>query len=100
MVDRNSVYSERNTLVALLSCLYEGAFISPVTDESGWFIVVIPMDTGRNKAIRYHSWHIPEVERYLFKHLDVKDDWVWDGETTQEKYDSIVHHINQFGFNS
>lgn len=77
----DTVYAERDRLVAFLSRLYP-AHLAVATDaEPGWnYVVCIHTPAGQM------AWHVPDSEiADLFGHLvALPNDW--DGHTTDEKY--------------
>jgi hypothetical protein len=79
----DEVYAERNKLVAALSKLFP-AWIG--TDGTpGWFVVYIELPTGQA------SWHFKESERNLVSHLKEGGAMcIWDGHTTEEKYERLA----------
>jgi hypothetical protein len=87
---KDAAYSERNKLVAVLSKLFPSYLAKHEESDKTWdddwrTIVVIEAPTGQC------SWHIHDDETSLFKHLEYKDDYVWDGHTTEEKYKRILN---------
>jgi hypothetical protein len=82
MTNCDSVYDERDQLVAFLSRIFP-SYIGPVDDpEPGWnYAVYIETPEGQL------SWHVPDRELGLyFRDLRMCDDANWDGHTTEEKY--------------
>jgi hypothetical protein len=78
----NSVYTERNRLVALIASLYPSGIKK--TDIPGWDkewhgCVYIDLPTGQA------SWHYHDSEAWMFTHLS-RYEAEWDGHTTDEKY--------------
>jgi hypothetical protein len=85
---KDGAYSERDKLVAALSKLLPSHLArhprSDTTWEDDWrWIVVINVPAGQM------TWHIHDSERENFNHLDVAD-YVWDGHTTEEKYQRLA----------
>lgn len=82
MNNRDSIYHERNQVVAALSkCFSSGTVRTPIEGwEPEWFnCVYIQLPTGQV------SWHYHDRERPLFAHLPPY--WgKYDGHTTEEKY--------------
>lgn len=80
---RDTAYSERNKLVALLSKTYPASIEKH--DGADWEddwrnVIFIELPTGQV------SWHIHDSELYLFDHLTSRG-LKWDGHTTEEKYE-------------
>jgi len=74
-VDVDSVYRERDQVVAALSKCFP-SWLGPVDDaEPGWTSAVyIELPAGQA------SWHIPDEEAgTLFAHLQFRSDRPWDG---------------------
>lgn len=88
----DSVYNERNHLVALLSTLYPSGISKTVIngwDEEWHNCVYIDFPWGQA------SWHIHNSEMYLFQHLKPYEK-EWNGHTTEEKYADIKKHLQNF----
>jgi hypothetical protein len=75
-----SVYRERAHLVAFLTTLYPsvGAYNDP--DEPDYMVVYVETPVGQM------AWHIHPDDADLFDGLQIVEDHVWDGHTTEEKY--------------
>jgi hypothetical protein len=86
----DSVYNERNRLVALLATIYPSGLAKTAIDnwdESWHNCVYIDFPWGQA------SWHFHDNELYLFEKLPVYEK-NWDGHTTEEKYDAIQKQVN------
>ncbi len=87
----NAVYKERNTLVALLSSILPSSLErhdeSDENWEDDWRWIVFVMLPGGKQA----SWHIHDSDLKMFSHVTRRDTkrFVWDGHTTEEKYDRV-----------
>lgn len=79
----DEVYRERNALVAFLASKYDGVLVEDSDDFPGWGVVFIETRFGQM------SWHIPPEDFDLFTHVDRVDSYVWDGHTTEEKYQRL-----------
>ena len=82
---KDSVYLERNKLVALLSKMFPSGKATTAIDgwDASWHgCVYIDLPTGQA------SWHYHDSQAYLFEHLPLYQGW-WDGHTTEEKYERI-----------
>lgn len=96
---KDQAYWERNQLVAALSKIFP-VFLTkhPESDEDwddDWrTIVVILLEgdmnrefIGSDKMTDYQmTWHIHDTDILMFDHLRYRDDFYWDGHTTEEKY--------------
>lgn len=81
----DSVYKERNQLVALLSTLFPSG--KAKTAIEGWHeswhgCVYIDFPWGQA------SWHYHDSDAWMFEHLESYTK-PWDGHTTEEKYAAI-----------
>lgn len=86
----DSVYTERNHLVALLSTIFPSGLAK--TDIDNWdkeWHNCVYIDFPWGQA----SWHFHDSEMYLFQHLPQYDK-EWDGHTTEEKYKAIQKQVN------
>lgn len=89
----DQVYTERNTLVALISTLYPSWWaIDPVNPD--WPVIYIDFPAGQL------SWHVSRDEfASLFSGLKHKDEVAlsqeWDEHTTDEKYRRIREYTSQ-----
>jgi hypothetical protein len=94
MSDCNSVYVERDQLIAFLSRVFP-SHLGPVDDqEPGWMMAVY-IHTPEGQL----SWHIPDHEAHtLFGHLVVSPESNWDGHTTEEKYERLSRLDGVCGF--
>lgn len=87
--DCDSVYLERNKLVAHLSKIYP-SFLGKHEDtdktwDTNWMnIVYVQSPAGQL------SWHFHKDLLPLFDHLSFKEGNHWDGHTTAEKYDRLL----------
>ena len=78
-----AVYAERNMLVAALTKVWP-SYLALHPDDSSWdpewrTTVFVMSPAGQL------SWHIHDSEKYLFDHLELREN-DWDGHTTPEKY--------------
>jgi hypothetical protein len=83
---KDGAYLERNKLVALLASRFPSGIKK--TAIEGWSedwhgCVYIDLPNGQA------SWHYHDSQEHLFKHLP-QYEGVWDGHTTEEKYERIV----------
>ncbi len=84
---KSEAYHERNMVVALLARHYPSW--TAKTDIPGWDsewhnCVYVELPTGQV------SWHYHESEHYLFDKLAHSDGRVWDGHTTDQKYNRLI----------
>lgn len=80
----DSVYEERDRIIALLSTVYPSYISRDMAKAKGWQHVVY-IETAEGQL----SWHISDMELHLFSHLTIRHDSGWDGHTTEEKYRRI-----------
>ncbi|AEM88995.1 hypothetical protein [Streptomyces violaceusniger] len=78
----NRAYRERNRLVAGYTRHWPSV-ITEAPDYPGFWIVYLVSPAGQL------SWHIPQEDMDLFKHVRRVDTWAWDGHTTQQKYERL-----------
>lgn len=93
MSDTDSVYTERNRLVAWLSHLYPSYLTRHPDEDKSWeddwrWIVCILTSEGQL------TWHIHDSDKPMFEHLDVNESHQWDGHTTTEKYARISRIVS------
>jgi hypothetical protein len=86
---KDGAYSERNKLVSALSKLFPASLErhedSDKTWEDDWrWIVFINLPTGQV------TWHIHDSELPNFAHLFRICGRVWDGHTTEQKYERLA----------
>ena len=78
------VYNERNQLVSFLSRQFDSYLYLHEDMEPGFQnLVVINGPTGQM------TWHIPDCDLDLFNHLVYRTDYVYDGHSTEEKYNRL-----------
>lgn len=75
-----SIYRERAHLVAFLTTLYPsvGAYNNP--DYPEYLVVYVELPVGQM------SWQVHPDDVDLFDGLQIVENHVWDGHTTEEKY--------------
>ena len=85
---QNAIYSERNKLVALLSCLFPSGFSLDESQDVGWrYVVYIDLPSGQV------SFHIPDAEfDELFKDLP-KYAGQWDGHDSTTKWERVAEFV-------
>lgn len=90
---KNEAYTERNQVVAGLATACQ-ALGFPVhrclhpAEDADWdplwrFIVEIELPTGQI------TWHYTEAHSHLFEKFPLREDHVWDGHTTPQKYQRL-----------
>lgn len=79
----NSIYRERNQLVAALSKLFPASLEPHVGAGVADWVVRIDLPTGQA------GWHIPTGQLWIFDHLPRSQGRAWDGHTNEEKYDRL-----------
>lgn len=77
------VYRERAHLLALLASMYRSTI--GYTDEAKpeWAVLIVNFPTGQA------SWHISPDDMDLFDHVPAVNVDLWDGHTTEQKYERI-----------
>lgn len=78
----DTVYRERAHLLAHLSALYP-SHIQPDMSEPDWPVLYISFPTGQC------CWHLNDSDLDLFGHVPVDVYEIWDGHTTDEKYERV-----------
>jgi hypothetical protein len=83
--ERDRAYRERAHLVAHLASLYPSHIGHTDPAAPDWAVVIIEGPTGQM------SWHIAPRDMDLFEHVDgaYADSPVWDGHTTEQKYERL-----------
>lgn len=94
MENCDSVYYERNQLVALLARMYpSGVKVTAIESwDPAWHNCVY-IDFPWGQA----SWHFHDRDRHLFEGLP-KYQGQWDGHTTEQKYEELRNGIKQYQF--
>ncbi len=87
-LQKDSAYSERNKLVALISKIFPSYLGLHEVSDSSWDsewknIVYVELPTGQC------SWHIHDSEMGMFSHLKFNNNIKWDGHSTELKYSRI-----------
>jgi hypothetical protein len=77
------IYRERAFLVAHLASIYPSFLGHVDPDEPEWPVVFVETPSGQM------SWHISPSDVDLFSHVARDDAYVWDGHSTDEKYDRM-----------
>jgi hypothetical protein len=86
-----SVYEERARLLSYLSGVIPSQMVKASDAEPGFEWVVMMLDPKAGQM----SWHISDDDLWLFQHLTFVDDaTLWDGHTTEEKYERL-HGISR-----
>ncbi len=96
---KDQAYAERNKCVAMIArmaqCAGYGVYLGRHSaDDAAWErdwmnIVFIELPTGQV------SWHIHDSELPLFAFMPIREDWPWDGHSTEEKYDRMRRWMKQ-----
>jgi hypothetical protein len=89
---KDSAYSERNKLVALLASRYPASLERHPEEDKSWeddwrWIVFIRFPTGQA------TWHIHDSELPLFDFLPRNQGRMWDGHSTEQKYERVKEHM-------
>lgn len=88
MADLNSVYRERNELVAALAA-HHGGVVGIDPTEPDWPVVYIELPNGQV------SWHFGPDDLDLIEDFPRSSEVVWDGHTNEEKYDRIREFVKE-----
>lgn len=75
-------YRERAELIALLTRSWPTVWADDA-DTPGWRVVYVSTPAGQA------SWHIAPQDWGLFAHVRHDPDVVWDGHSSEEKYDRL-----------
>lgn len=80
-------YEERNNLVLALSKIFPSCIgLDSDAEHLEWsYVVAIDLPTGQ---VTWHV-HADKIDRD-FQHLEINPDFVWDGHTTEEKYERLA----------
>jgi len=78
-----NIYRERAHLVAYLAAVYPSEIAYSDPAEPNWAVVMIETPQGQL------SWHIAPDDMDLFDHVSRNDLYVWDGHTTEQKYERL-----------
>jgi hypothetical protein len=82
-------YTERANLTALLAALYPSGWNHADTNHPGWFVLYIQLPTGQA------TWHISPDDWWIFANVPHSPELIWDGHTTEQKYQRIRDLIAQ-----
>lgn len=87
--EKDGAYSERDKLVSVLSKVYPASLERHQPENDNWendwrWVVFVDTPTGQV------SWHIHDSELPMFSHLRRNAGRVWDGHTTDEKYNRLA----------
>lgn len=86
---KDAAYLERNRLVAYLAFCWPASLERHPDNDRDWeddwrWIVFVALPTGQV------SWHIHDSHLGLFDHVPQFQGWVWDGHTTEQKYNRLT----------
>jgi hypothetical protein len=81
--ERDGAYRERAHLVAHLASLYPSHIGLTDPNAPDWAVVTVETPTGQM------TWHIAATDLGLFEHVERSLDPVWDGHTTEQKYERL-----------
>lgn len=86
MVGITAAYWERNQLVLFLTKLYPSCVGIDDDAESPEWAYVVYVNSPEGQL----SWHVHEDEiKQYFPHLTIHPGVLWDGHTTEEKYERL-----------
>ena len=80
MADLDSLYRERDELIAFIAALYPSWKIKLADD---WTAIYINSPAGQL------SWHVNENDLDLFDHVPIINEIWWDGHTPDEKHNRL-----------
>jgi hypothetical protein len=85
---KDNAYTERNHLVCYLSKIFPSYLERHPEADKEWkddwrWIVFLYLPTGQA------TWHIHDSHLSMFDHLKRNQGKVWDGHTTEEKYERM-----------
>ena len=84
--ERNGAYRERAQLVAWAAAVYKSGWnTDPAWPD--WRIVFVDSPAGQL------SWHVAPDDWGLFEHVKHDPAMVWDGHTTEQKYERIAELV-------
>lgn len=78
-----NIYRERAHLTRHLASIYTSRISFNDPSEPDWGVLYIDTPEGQL------SWHISPDDMYLFIGIPVVNDFMWDGHTTEEKYERL-----------
>lgn len=78
----NAVYRERIRLVSGYTYRWP-SILTPADDYPDMWIVYLVSPAGQL------SWHLMPEDLDLFKHVERRRTWEWDGHTTEQKYERL-----------
>jgi len=86
---KDGAYSERNKLVAFLASLYPSSLERHPDEDTEWeddwrWVVYIDLPNGQA------SWHLHDSELSQFDGLPRLQGRVWEGHTTEQKYERLA----------
>lgn len=83
------IYSERAHLLALLAEHYAADIYQDPDEEQG-FSNVLALKIND----RWLTWHISDSDLHLFPSINRSSTSLWDGHTTEEKYQHIADIVS------
>ena len=105
---KNNAYWERNQLVAAISKIFPAHLSKHPEEDEEWdddwrniVVVYVPMnltmykDSDKQPGDLPMTWHIHDHDMPMFDHLNYKEDYWWDGHSTEEKYKRLRLLQNQ-----
>lgn len=86
-----NIYRERAHLLALIARDHLACIYTPSDAEPGFEnAIAILIDTT------WCSWHLSDDDMDLFDEVKRNREFVWDGQTTEEKYDVIRRNLKDY----
>jgi hypothetical protein len=87
--DKDLAYRERNKLVAILTKFFPSFLAKEADNYLNFYNIhwIVYIETPQGQL----SWHIPDLDLFLFDGVERRDTYVWDGHSTEEKYERLLH---------
>jgi len=86
--DKDLAYRERNKLVALLTKFFPSFLVKEADNYLNFYNIhwIVYLETPKGQL----SWHIPDLDLFLFEGVRRMETYIWDGHTTEEKYQRLL----------
>lgn len=86
--DKDLAYRERNKLVALLTRFFPSFLAKENDNYLNFYNIhwIVYLETPKGQL----SWHIPDIDLFLFDGVERRATYVWDGHSTEEKYERLL----------
>ena len=85
--DKDLAYRERNRLVAFLAKLFPSYLARETDSYLNFYNIhwIVYIETPQGQL----SWHIPDIDLFLFEKVKRIENYEWDNHTTDEKYERL-----------